>query len=383
MMGVIDKPLIPDEVGRAWAEVDLAALAFNAAQLRSAMQPGCGLMAVVKADAYGHGAQRVAGRLQDEGVESFAVATVWEGVGLRKSGIEGEVLVLGYTGGADAALLKEFGLTQLVIDGAHAKALDGAGCDIRVHIAIDTGMHREGILASDIDEIESVFGYGHLAVEGLSTHLASSDSLDPDDVRFTNGQIGRFLSAADALRGKGRCVGKLHAQASYGLMNYPDAGFDYVRAGIALYGVMSHNGATRAKLDLRPVLSLKAIVAQVRWIDAGESISYGRTFTAEKPLKLATVCIGYADGVPRHMSGGGGACLIRGKKAPIIGRICMDMLLADVTGIDGAAPGDVATLIGRDGGEEIRCEDFAEAAGTISNDVLCRLGSRLPRLYKE
>ena len=376
-----DKPSKMAEDGRAWVEVDLAALAFNAAQLRSAMPPGCKLMAVVKANAYGHGAQRVAERLQDEGVNSFAVATVGEGVKLREAGIVGEIVILGYTGRKDAALLKEFRLIQLVSDGAHAKALDETDLDIGVHIAIDTGMHREGIQASDIEEIESVFKCKRLAIGGLATHLASSDSLDPEDIRFTNKQIESFFSTADVLKGKGYDVGKLHVQASYGLLNYQDICCDYVRAGIALYGVMSHDEGTRTKLDLKPVLALRAVIAQVRWIDTGESVSYGRTFTADRPLKLATVCIGYADGAPRQMSGSKGFCLIRGHKAPIIGRICMDLLLADVTEIENVEPCDVATLIGRDGGEEIRCEDFARAAGTISNEILCRLGSRLPRIY--
>jgi serine/alanine racemase len=144
---------------------------------------------------------------------------------------------------------------------------------------------------------------------------------------------------------------------------------------------MSHSGATAIKPKLKPVLSLKAVIAQARWIGAGESVSYGRTFTAEKPMMLATVCIGYADGMPRQISGKGGMCIIRGRKAPIVGRVCMDLLMVDVTGIGLVSPDDIVTLIGRDGSEAIRCEDVAESIGTITNDILSRLGARLPRVY--
>ena len=376
-----NKLTTPSEQGRAWVEIDLDALAYNAAQLRALLPQGCELMAVVKTDAYGHGAEKVAERLENEGVKSFAVATVGEGVRLRKNGLAGDILVLGYTHPNDAAFLHDFRLTQLIADGAHAKALDETRYEFRVHIAIDTGMHREGILVSEFDEIESVFKCKNLTVGGMATHLASSDSLTGDDIKFTNTQIERFYATADTLKGRGYDAGKLHIQASYGMYNYPGVKCDYVRIGIGLYGVMSHKAGTAMETELKPVLSLRAIISQVRWIGAGESVSYGRIFTADKPLKLATVCIGYADGVPRIMSGRNGECIIRGRKAPIVGRICMDLLMVDVTAIDNVAAGDVATLIGADGNEAIRCEDFAEASGTITNEILCRMGSRLPRVY--
>ncbi|MCL2124539.1 MAG: alanine racemase [Oscillospiraceae bacterium] len=404
---------------RAWVEIDLDALAKNAELVRSRLPRGCELMAVVKADAYGHGAEPVAARLQDEGVSTFAVATVDEGLSLRKSGIIGEIFVLGYTHPGSAALLKEHDFVQLIFDGAHAAALDAAGYAIRVHISIDTGMHREGIGAANISEIESVFKCANLSVEGVGTHLASADSLAADDVMFTNGQVERFYETVDVLKGRGYDVGKLHIQASYGMLNHPGIECDYIRSGIGLYGVKSHDGDVAVRLPLVPVLSLRAIVAQVREIGSGESVSYGRIFTASRPTRLATICIGYADGVPRHMSGNGGEVIIRGVRAPIVGRVCMDMLMADVTdiglvatgdvsgagagadvggddagavggtslvagdfaGVGLVAAGDVATLIGRDGNDVIRCEDFARASGTISNEILCRLGSRLPRIF--
>ena len=371
----------PSREGRAWVEIDLEALARNFARLSSLTPDGCELMAVVKSDAYGHGAAPIAARLFQEGARSFAVATVDEGMLLRDCGIEGEILVLGYTHPENARFLGEYGLTQLIFDDAHAKALDDTNTKIRVHISIDTGMHREGISASDISGIESVFNCKNLTVDGMGTHLASSDSRAQDDAAFTRTQIDKFYEMTDVIKNKGYDAGKLHIQATYGMLNYPDIRCDYVRAGIGLFGVMSHSEPTLVFPELDPVLSLKAVVAQTRRIDEGESVSYGRIFTADKPMMIATVCIGYADGVPRHISGNGGAVLIRGRRAPIVGRVCMDLLMADVTGIDDATQGDIATLIGRDGDEEICCEELAGAAGTITNEILCRLGSRLPRKY--
>lgn len=376
-----NNPVKLSEDGRAWVEVDLGALAHNAAAIGSILPDGCKLMAVVKTDAYGHGAGKVASRLFREGIETFAVATVAEGVRIRECLPEAEILVLGYTPAKDAEFLYTHNLKQLVVDGAHAMALDATGHKINVHIAVDTGMHRFGIESSNFAEIESVFNHKNLKVEGIATHLASSDSLLAGDVEFSNKQLERFFKVVKELKSKGYDVGKTHSQASYGIYNFPDTKCDYVRAGISLYGVMSHDEATIVQPDLRPVLSLRAVIAQVRWISAGESVSYGRLYTTDKPMKLATVCIGYADGIPRHMSGNGGMCIVRGIKTPLVGRICMDILMIDVTAVDDAQPGDIVTLIGRDGDEQVRCEDVAAASGTITNDVLCRLGSRLPRVY--
>ena len=369
----------PSEDRRAWAEVNLSALAHNAAELRSRLSNGCEMMAVVKSNAYGLGLEKVASVLRRENVGAFAVSTVEEGVRLRESGIAGEILILGCTHYSDAKYISDFGLSQLAADGNHAMELDSTGYKLRVHIAVDTGMHRLGVQPSDFDEIESIFKCENLTVAGIASHLASSDIID--DSEFTNLQIESFFRVVKALKAKGYDTGKTHIQTSYGIYNYNEVKCDYARAGIALYGVMSHDINTRIKPALRPALSLRARIAAVRQIKAGESVSYGRKFTAASPMRVATISIGYADGVPRQMSLG--KCIIRGQKVPIIGQICMDMLMADVTGIKAAAPGDIATLIGKDGDEEIRCEDFAEVCGTISNDILCRLGERLPRIYVE
>ena len=373
----------PSERGRAWIEIDLDALAFNIADFRSKIPDNCEIMAIVKANAYGHGAERVAKHLTGEGISTFAVATVAEGAKLRNSVPDGDILILGHTLPEDAGLLYENRLTQLVVDGAHAKALDSTGYKLPVHIAVDTGMHRLGVEPSNFAEIEGIFNCGNLTVEGVATHLASPDSLDESDICFTKAQMDSFYAVVRKLKDKGYDTGKLHAQSSYGIYNYPQLQCDFVRPGIMLYGVHSQANDTKIKTNLKPVLSLRAVVAQVRRIKAGESVSYGRLYTADRPIMLATVGIGYADGIPRQMTNNGGMCIVNGCRAPIIGRICMDLLMLDVTEAGHVKAGDIATLIGRDGEEEIRCEEVAAAAGTITNDILCRLASRLPRIYLE
>lgn len=371
----------PSKDGRAWLEIDLSALRHNVKVLEQALPAPCRLMAVVKANAYGHGAVAVAKELEKSGVCAFAVATLYEGIELRLSGIKGEILILGYTSPVDAGALVRYRLSQTVVDGAYAGALCRAGKKISVHIAVDTGMNRLGVDSSDIAEIERIFACGNLTVKGMFSHLSSADSLSDDDVLFTRLQIARFFETADHLREKGYNTGSLHIQASYGILNYPDLTCDFARAGIALYGVLSTSGETKLKPDLKPVLSLKARVAEVRWIGAGESVSYGRTFIAEAPMKIAAVTIGYADGIPRDMLESRASVLLHTRKAPVIGRICMDMLMIDVTAIDGAEPGDIVTIIGRDGPEQIRCEEVAESCRSITNEILSRLGSRLPHIF--
>jgi len=375
-----DKPL---DKGRAWIELDLDALALNIADIRSKSPENVDIMAVVKANAYGHGVEPVAERLVKEGISVFAVATVTEGAQLRQFVPDGDILILGCTHPQDAGVLNKNGLIQLVADENHAKALNDTGYKVRVHIAVDTGMHRLGIEPAELTKIEGIYSLGNLIVEGVATHLAAPDSLTESDIEFTNKQMEMYFSVIDTLKNKGYNVGKLHAHSSYGIYNYPEPGCDYVRPGVMMYGAQSVNDETKIKPCLHPVLSLKAVIAQVRWIKAGESISYGRSFVAKNDIKLATVCIGYADGIPRQMSGKNGKGIVNGKKVPIIGKICMDMLMLDVTDIENVKAGDIVTLIGKDGDEIIRCEDIAEAAGTITNDILSGLSSRLPRIIRE
>ncbi len=371
----------PSLTERAWVEIDREALAHNARELQSLLPASNRLMAVVKADGYGHGAFEAARTLESNGINAFATATLHEAAALRQGGIRGEILVMGYTSPAEAKLLKRYRLTQTVVDGDYAAALHETGIRLGVHIKIDTGMRRLGIDSGDLSEIERIFGYENLTVKGMFTHLSEADNLRDDAIEFTLSQIRSFFDTADILKDKGLPVGKLHIQESYGILNYPDLPCDYARAGIALYGVLCKNDKTRLTPELRPVLSLKARIAEVKWIQAGDPVSYSRTFIATAPTKIATVTIGYADGIPRNTTQRNAYVLLRGRRAPIIGRICMDLLVIDATQIDDAKTGDIVTVIGRDGNETIRCEDVAESCGTITNEILSRLGKRLPRIF--
>ena len=366
-------PPLPSVDGQAWLEIDTNALAGNAAKLRSMLPPGCELMAVVKANAYGHGDAEVAKRLQQEGVTSFAVVSVLEGVRLRQNNLSGSILVLGYTHPMDAAFLNQYNLSQAVVDANHASELEKTGHKISIHIAVDTGLHRLGVKHNEILEIESIFACKNLKVEGIASHFASPDSVKPHDVEFTNRQISSFIDTINALTSKGCDVGKRHIMASYGLKNYPESTFDYARIGIALYG-------TNKAFGLTPVMSVRARVARVVEISKGDSVSYGRRFTANRPTKIATICIGYSAGIPRQISEKNGEIIIHGKKAPIVGTVCMDMLMADVTDVGEIKQGDIATIIGKDGNETIRCEEYADKCGTISHEILCGLGANLPRI---
>lgn len=370
------------EKGRAWIELDMEHLRHNVAALRSLLPQGCSLMPAVKANAYGHGAVPIARELNALGVRGFCVASVDEAVELREQGIEGEILILGYTHPRQAGLLRRYDLTQTVADLEHAAQLNGLGHAIKVHIAADTGMHRLGERCEDFERIIEMFEMKNLSVEGVFTHLCTADSGDVEQRAFALKQFSRFRIMLERLRRQGHSP-RSHILGSYGLLNYPDFGGDYVRAGIALYGVLScREDLARCPIELRPVLSLKARIALTKRICPGEGAGYGLDYVAQQERLLAVISIGYADGVPRSLSCGRGKVLIRGFEAPIVGRICMDQLLADVSGIPGVKSGDTAILIGSSGDKMLTAYDMAEAAGTITNEVLSRLGGRLARTVR-
>ncbi len=367
---------------RAWIELDAGALRHNAAQLRGLLPPECGLMAVVKANAYGHGAVPCARICQEAGITAFGVATAAEGAQLRESGIRGEILVLGYSGAEDVPLLVRHRLSQAVAGEDHARLLASCGVPLRVHLKLDSGMHRLGFPWQGLEALDRVFACRNLRVAGLFTHLSDAETPDDEGLRRTRRQVRRFFQAVQGLRRAGRNPGILHVQGSYGLLNCGGIpGCGWVRAGIALYGVLSAPGdVTHFAPDLRPVLSLRARCAQIRSLPSGDRAGYDGAFIARRPTTLALLTIGYADGWPRSLSNGTGRVLVRGQSAPIAGLICMDQMLADVTGIPGVSPGDTATLIGRDGDAVLSAGESAQAAGTITNELLSRLGGRLERV---
>ncbi|MEA4831363.1 MAG: serine racemase VanT catalytic subunit [Oscillospiraceae bacterium] len=369
-----------DPRARAWIELNQEALRYNVSMLRSFLPQNCRLMPVVKAEAYGHGAVLIARELNRMDVDCFCVASAAEGAELRKNGIFGEILVLGYTHPSQFRLLRRYNLSQTVVDFAYAEKLNCYGKMFHVHIGIDTGMRRLGERSENIENICAIFHMKHLKVDGLFTHLCADDTDAPEDIAFTKAQASAFYKVVDQLKAEGYCP-RLHLTASYGLLNYPELLEDYARVGIALYGVFSLKTDTdNSRIPLWPVLSLKTRIASVREMHCGESVGYGRDFIAEHEMKIATLAIGYADGYPRILSNGAGEVLINGCRAPIVGRICMDQLMVDITGIPRVKTGDIAVLIGKSGNESISVGDIAEKAGTITNEILSRMGTRLERI---
>ena len=370
-----------DGMGRAWIELDMNNLRHNINVVRGLVADGCGLMAVVKADAYGHGAVEIARELNANGIHAFCVASVLEGVELRRHGTKGEILIMGYTHPKQFCLLEGYRLTQAVIDCGYAKALDSYGRKLTVHIKVDTGMHRLGEGSENIGGILRIFQYKNLVINGIYTHLCTVDSDGQADKDFAQMQIDRFCRVLSKIEKQGFTLPKAHVQNSYGILNRPDLSFDYARVGVAFYGMLyTRSDTVRYNAGLRPVLSVKVRVCAVKTLAAGEAVGYGLAFRAPHATRIAVLSIGYADGIPRCLSCGIGHVLVNGQKAPVVGRICMDQMMVDVTGIEGVRQGDIAVIIGRSGKAEITACDIAEQAGTVSTEVLSRLGPRLERV---
>lgn len=366
--------------GRAWMELNMQNLKHNIDEFRRILPWDCALMPAVKANAYGHGAVLTAKALQEQGIRAFCVASAAEGAELRRAGITGELLVLGYTDPSQFDDLICYHLTQTVVDGDYARELECDGRRFTVHVGIDTGMHRLGERWENVEEIVKIFQIPNLQVTGVYSHLCVSDGQSGQERAYTLEQIQHFEYLVEELHRQGFHDFKCHLQGSYGVLNYSEYCFDYARVGIALYGLYSQKGdRSYAAVDLRPVLSLKARVTTVKTLSKGESTGYGLTYNAKMDRKIAALSIGYADGVPRNLSNCG-YVLCNGKLAPIVGRICMDQMMVDVTDIPQVKAGDEAVLIGRSGKLEIRAEDLAQWAGTISNEIVSRLGERLERV---
>lgn len=380
---ILNRTLPPNRfypLDRAWLELDREALKHNISKLRSLLPNTCRLMPAIKADAYGHGAVLIAQECNRLGIDSFCVACISEGIELRKNGVRGEILILGYTHPKQFPLLRRYHLTQTVIDFAYALEMNRFGKKLKGHIAIDTGMHRLGERCDHTEHFLRLLSMKNLKITGAMTHLCSVDSDLPESREFTRRQAEAFYHVIRAWKKHGFICPKIHLQSSYGVLNYPELAGDYARVGIALYGVHSADEDYDASgIRLQPVLSWKARVAVVKELLPGESAGYGLTFTADSPMKIATLSVGYGDGLPRSLSGGVGSVLIRGQRASIIGRICMDQTIVDVTNIPLVRAGDEAVLIGSSGKDTITACDLAKQAGTITNEILSRLGARMPR----
>lgn len=372
----------PSSTHRAWAEINLNHLKHNLLELKQVLPSHYAIMAVVKANAYGHGSVQAAQFLNRIGVTQFAVAEIDEGILLRKHRVNGDILILGYTSPDRIHDLTRYNLTQTIIDADYGQVLDACGFNLNVHVKIDTGMNRIGEPYQNISRIMSCYQYKHLQVTGTFSHLSVSDGLEPDQISYTKMQVDNFNNVIHRIKEAGLNPGAVHIQSSYGILNYPALEYDLARPGIALYGLLSNDSdQIRAQVKLRPVLSLHATAAQVKDIPAHCPIGYGHHFIPSRDIRIAIISIGYADGIPKAYADNGGYVLIRGQRAAIKGSICMDQLIADVSNIGGVQPGDKVTIIGQDGEECITAGQIAKRCGTVTNEILSRIGSRVERVY--
>ncbi len=365
-----------------WVEIDLAAIRHNVTVLADLVSPAA-VMAIVKADAYGHGAIPVAEACIQAGASALGVALVEEGVALRDAGIDAPILVLSEPAPDAAAEVVARALTPVVytatgIDAlAHAAHAAGGG-PFGVHLKVDTGMHRVGATVDDVVALARlVAGHGELALEGICTHFAVAD----EPARgYTELQLERFATARAALAAAGSTPTVAHAANSAAAIGFPESRFDFVRVGIAIYGVTPAPGIG-AGLGLKPALSLRSRVSHAKRLSAGEAVSYGLRYTLPCDATIVTVPIGYADGVPRNLGATGADALLHGRRFPIAGTVTMDQLLIDV-GDEPVEVGDVVTFIGRDGDAVITAEDWAAQLGTIGYEIVCGIGPRVPRDYR-
>lgn len=350
-------------------------------------------MAVVKADGYGHGAVAVSRAMNEIGIMQFGVATLGEGILLREAGILGEILIFGPTAMRDLDTVRAHDLTQTIIDFPYGKELIrvcSPAADhrpLKVQIKVDTGMHRYGVSPSDLEAMLAWWRSPHILVTGIYSHLGVCDLPTPEGLLATQQQQQRFSQFVERLRSALACQGKqlppAHLKSSYGLLNDPDNCYDLVRVGIALYGAVDATMMVhpeQASLFL-PVLSVKARVVSLRDVPAGEPAGYGLEASANHDRRLALLSIGYADGIPRSLGESGAWVMIRGAKARIVGRICMDCLLVDVTTVEGVTAFDVAVLLDGSGSGGMDVAQMAWYAGTIPNEIISRLGSRLTKFF--
>ena len=367
------------------AEIDLSAIRDNLRAIRSLIGPGVEIIGMVKADAYGHGAVAVGRTLAAEGVKRFGVALVEEGAALREAGIAGEMLVLGALLPEHAAEIVEHGFEAALSDIAFARRLDEVsrrrrGSPIGVHVKLDTGMGRFGFpLERALDVFCELAGMPGLRLVGAMTHFASADEAGPaGGAAFTRGQIAAFLKMREAVAAAGIRAPLWHAANSAGILLHPESHLDAVRPGLALYGGFPAAQVPPA-IKLRQAMTLKTRIVLVRDFAAGTTLGYGRTFRTARASRIAALPIGYADGFSRANSNKGQA-LARGRRAPIVGRVSMDTVLADVTDVAGAQAGDEVVLYGRQGDAEISIAEAADMLGTIPYELMTALTARVPRV---
>ena len=376
-------------VKRTWAEISLNAIEHNYNVIRNKVADDTKVCCVIKADGYGHGAVELSQVYEKLGADFFAVSNIDEGIEIRKSGSKLTIVILGYTPVSEAENLAEYDISQAVFSLEYAKELSEKcveeDCICKMHIKVDSGMSRIGFMCQEfprdeysIEEICEACCLPNLEVEGLFTHFCVSDE-DAEGREFTNKQYENFIHVRDSLKKRGVDISVVHCSNSGAIEDYPETCCDMVRAGIILYG-LAPSSKLADRLDLVPAMTLKTVVAFVKEVQKGATISYGRTFTADRKMKIATVPIGYADGFIRQ-NAKDGYMMVNGKKAKIVGRICMDQTMLDVTDIEDVKTGDEVVVFGTGENGEPTADSLAENTGTINYETVCLVGKRVPRIY--
>lgn len=371
---------------RAVAEIDLDAILYNVGQMGRHIAAGAKIMAVIKADGYGHGAVPIGKELEPlDIVWGYAVATAEEAWILRRNGLEKPILVLGavFPEQYQGLVGQEIRPTIYSLQQAEGleEYLSRQGTSLPVHVKIDTGLSRLGFQATEkaAGEVAQIAGMGHIIVEGLFTHFAKSDAKDKS---MAISQMERFGAMQKMLAGYGISIPIAHCSNSAAIIDMPEAHMDLVRAGISLYGMWPSSEVQKENISLRPALSLKSCIVFLKELEQGRAVSYGATYETTGNQRIATIPVGYGDGYPRSLSNRG-YVLVHGRRAPICGRICMDQFMVDVTDIPEAAEGDTVTLVGTDGAETITMEGIGELSGRFNYEFACDLGKRIPRVYKK
>jgi len=367
---------------RVYADINLDAIEKNVDALLSVTKKGTRAIAVVKADGYGHGDVAVSKTVYNK-VFGYAVATIDEAINLRENGIDKPILILGFVNPDDYPMLIEHDVDATIFDLETATMLSNAavraGKKALCHIKVDTGMRRIGLEPNEsgIEIVRKIKSLPMLESKGIFTHFAAADELNKTSAHI---QLQIFNQFVESLEKEGMIFELKHSSNSAGIIDMPEANMDLVRLGISMYGMYPSDEVNKKKIILTPALELKSHVTMVKTVEAGEKVSYGGTFVTKRLTTLATVSIGYGDGYPRALSSKGYA-LINGQKVPIVGRVCMDQMMLDVTDIGEVHRNDTVTLIGRDGDNYISVEEIAELAGTFNYEFVCDLGKRIPRNY--
>ena len=363
--------------------MDLDALAHNMREIRRLAEKDALVTAVIKADGYGHGAKKIAQTLLDNGADRFAIAVLDEGIELRNAGFGVHILILGFTDKERAEEIVSFNLEQAVYSWELAEAISKAAVKqnktAKIHIKVDTGMGRIG-LKTDRDSVQLIKKISQLpniVIEGIFTHFAVADALDK---AYTEEQYAKFTWICKELERENVRINVKHCGNSATIIDLPEMHLNMVRAGIILYGLKPSDEVMLDRIELKQVMSLKVRISHVKEIEAGQSVSYGRRFIAEKKSKIASLPIGYADGYTRMLSGKAEA-LVKGRRVPVVGRICMDQCMVDVTGIEDVKVGDEAVLFGKHGEGFIHIDELAEKLDTINYEIVCMISRRVPRVY--